>query len=392
MGLRQDAIVGLQLANTVESVLVLLAVLRAGLIAMPLPLLWRRADAVAALNRVGANALIVSGRVGAVNHFDLAMQVAAETFPIRFVCGFGADTPDGVIALDDLYTVKTLDPLPAHDPQRAHPPGPGAHLAVITWDVSPDGLVPVARSHGELIAGGLAVLREGRLERDAVILSTLMMSSFAGIASAMLPWLMVGGTLALHHPFDVETFAAQRNAMFCDTVILPGPLAAQFAEAGHFSARNGLKRVLGVWRAPERLARAPTWPDAGLDMIDVQVFGETGLIAALRDRRGRPAPIPFGPVAAPREDHGRRHRRGGATQRQRDGGVARADAAALRVPAGRRNERSCRTSRSRQTAWSIPAMPAWAARTRPPWWSPARRRASSASAVIASWCVSCRPW
>ncbi len=44
--------------NTVDSVLTLLGVLRAGLIAMPLPLLWRRADAVAALSRVGAKALI----------------------------------------------------------------------------------------------------------------------------------------------------------------------------------------------------------------------------------------------------------------------------------------------------------------------------------------------
>ena len=70
-----------RLANTVDGVLALLAVLRAGLIAMPLPLLWRRADAVAALSRVGANALIVSGRIGAVDHYDLAMQVAAEAFP-----------------------------------------------------------------------------------------------------------------------------------------------------------------------------------------------------------------------------------------------------------------------------------------------------------------------
>ena len=40
-----DAIVGIQLPNTVESVLTLLGVLRAGMIAAPLPLLWRRADA-----------------------------------------------------------------------------------------------------------------------------------------------------------------------------------------------------------------------------------------------------------------------------------------------------------------------------------------------------------
>ena len=71
MGLRRDAIVGLQIrAIPSRACSSLLAVLRAGLIAMPLPLLWRRAEAVAALNRVGANALIVSGRIGAVDHFD----------------------------------------------------------------------------------------------------------------------------------------------------------------------------------------------------------------------------------------------------------------------------------------------------------------------------------
>ena len=42
----------------------ILGVMRAGMIAAPLPLLWRRADAVAALGRIGAKALITCGRVG----------------------------------------------------------------------------------------------------------------------------------------------------------------------------------------------------------------------------------------------------------------------------------------------------------------------------------------
>src|ERR1700710_2978337 len=46
--LQTDSIVGIQLPNTVESVLTILGVLRAGMIAAPLPLLWRRKDAVAA--------------------------------------------------------------------------------------------------------------------------------------------------------------------------------------------------------------------------------------------------------------------------------------------------------------------------------------------------------
>ena len=139
--MRSDAIVGLQIANTVECVLTFLAVLRAGMIAMPLPLLWRRADITHALSRAGANALIVSGRVGDHDQIDDAMQAAVETFHLRFVCGFGPNVPDGVIALSDLFTAETLDPLPPAE-ERPYPPGPAAHLAAITWDVGADGVLP----------------------------------------------------------------------------------------------------------------------------------------------------------------------------------------------------------------------------------------------------------
>jgi hypothetical protein len=298
MGLHTDSIVGIQIANTVEAVLTLLGVLRAGLIAMPLPLLWRRVECVAALGRVGANALIVSGRIGAIDHYDLAMHIAAEIFPVRYVCGFGRDAPDGLVPFDDLFTADKLDPIPPLEGERAG--DPGAHLAVITWDVAADGLVPVGRSHSELIAGGLALLLEGRLAQDAVLLSTLTTSSFAGLAIAMMPWLLVGGTLALHQPFDPDTFLAQRQTLRCDTVIVPGPLVSQLAEAGHLAGGDGLTNVIGVWRTPERVARARPWRDATVRMIDVHVFGEIGIITACRSAGGKPAAIPFGVMFVPR--------------------------------------------------------------------------------------------
>src|SRR5262250_499337 len=99
LGLKTDAIVALQLPNTVESVLALLGVLRAGMIPAPLPLLWRQIDAVRALSRIGARALITTRRVGPVDHGEIAMHVAAETFTVRFLCGFGQDQPDGFVSL-----------------------------------------------------------------------------------------------------------------------------------------------------------------------------------------------------------------------------------------------------------------------------------------------------
>src|SRR5207247_10692206 len=60
LDLAVDSVIALQLPNTVEAVITLLGVLRAGMIPAPLPLLWRRADAINALSRVDAKVIITS--------------------------------------------------------------------------------------------------------------------------------------------------------------------------------------------------------------------------------------------------------------------------------------------------------------------------------------------
>ena len=280
--------------NTVESVLTLLGVLRAGMIAAPLPLLWRQADITAALGGVGAKMLITTSHIGNEHHCELAMQAAAELFPIRHVCAFGRNLPGGIVPLDDLMRLDKPDLLPA--PVRAG--NPAAHVAVVTWDATVDGLVAVARSHLELIAGGLAVYSEGRIVQDAAILSATPIASYAGIAVTLLPWLLSGGTLALHHPFDPESFAAQRRTHGCETVVLPAPLAARLIEAGALDG-DGLKTVIALWRAPERLDGSAHWQNRALT-VDVAAFGEIGVIATARGADGAPSPIDLGVIDAPR--------------------------------------------------------------------------------------------
>src|ERR1700692_3484926 len=62
-GLQADTVVAMQLTNTVESIIALLGVLRAGMIAVPLPLLWRQHDMVAALRSIGAKAIVTAARI-----------------------------------------------------------------------------------------------------------------------------------------------------------------------------------------------------------------------------------------------------------------------------------------------------------------------------------------
>ena len=144
-----------------------------------MPLLWRHADAAAALSRVAARALIGCQRVGDAVHGDLAMHIATETFTIRFLCGFGENLPDGVVPIDDIFDGGGA--AAARSSARATP---ADHVALVTFDITADGIVPVARSHAELIAGGLAVHLEARIEPDAVMLGALALRIVRGRSPA----------------------------------------------------------------------------------------------------------------------------------------------------------------------------------------------------------------
>jgi acyl-CoA synthetase (AMP-forming)/AMP-acid ligase II len=298
LGLATDAVIGIQLPNTVEGVLTILGVLRAGMIAVPLPLLWRQADCIAALSRVGVKALITCGRIGETEHGRLMMDVAAEIFPVRYVCGYGTEIADGIVPLDDLFDATEVPYSAAAITDRN---GHAAdHVALITFELTAKGLAPVARSHRELVAAGLAMLLESPVPERSTILSSILPTSFSGFAVSLMPWLLNGGALVLHHPFDAETIVAQLAAQRCALAVLPGPLVPRLAEAGLLGSDHGLTHILALWRAPERIATTAVWRKADVALTDALAFGEAGVIAVRRAPGGAPGAIPYGPVSVPR--------------------------------------------------------------------------------------------
>lgn len=293
LGLATDKVVALQLPNTVEGVIALLGVMRARLIAAPLPLLWRKQEMVDALGRIGAKAIVTTVHIGNTVHTEHTVQVAAELFPIRYVCAFGRDPPDGVVPLNEIFAPDHADVVQP----PARPGNAAAHVAAVTFDIGADGLVPVARSHSELVAGGLAPYLESGAAPDAAILSAIPPSSFAGMASSVLPWLLSGGTLALHHGFEPTTFAAQCRQHNGGTIVLPGPALAAVAAAGCLGEKT--KSIVALWRSPERLTTSAPWRGEAA-LIDIASFGEIGLLASRRGLDGMPVPIPCGIIEAPR--------------------------------------------------------------------------------------------
>jgi len=70
-GLPPHSVLAVQLPNTIEFALTVLAAHRAGLVVALFPLLWRQAELVAALNRTSARAIVTSARIDGVIHADL---------------------------------------------------------------------------------------------------------------------------------------------------------------------------------------------------------------------------------------------------------------------------------------------------------------------------------
>jgi hypothetical protein len=295
-GLPNNSVIAVQLPNTVEFVLTVLAAHRAGLVVALFPLLWRQAELTVALNRTGARAIVTSSKIDGVNHADLAMNAAAEAFSIRHVCGFGTDLPEGMASLDLAIESQSSTTRPVVED--------GRKAAIISFDVTAEGFRPIPRTHLHLIAGGLALSLESDLPQGTMVMSAFAPSSFAGLASSLAVWLLTGGTLALHHPFDSEVLEQQINEQFCDTLIAPAQLALRLGETDMASRLPTLRHVIGLWRAPEQVASSPVWGAQQAVLTDVYLFGEAGLFGARRREGGAPAAIMPGPQGAPREAPG----------------------------------------------------------------------------------------
>ncbi len=293
-GLPANSVIAVQLPNTIELVLTVLAAYRAGLVVALLPQLWRQAELTVAINRTGARAIVGMGRIDGVDHAELAMNAAAEAFSIRHVCGFGSDLPEGMIPLDIIASGLKTDSLRlvVQDARRA---------ALVTFEASGSGFLAVPRTHLNLIAAGLAIFLESGLPQGATILSALAPSSFAGLTSSFVMWLLSGGTLAMHHPFDENVLVQQVEAERCDTLVAPAPLALRMAEADVLSSMPSLRQVVGLWRSPEQVGSSALWPETGIQMTDVYLFGEAGLFGARRADDGSPAPVMPGPYRTPPE-------------------------------------------------------------------------------------------
>ena len=251
LGLRRDDVIVVQLPNTTTLHAIYLACAVTGIVVSPVPVQYRAHELGHVLARTGARRVITTRTVGRFAQARMWAELAAAqpgTPPVSALGDPSApDWPAGIAPLRPL-----LESTPAPDAEalrmRAAGAGVSAHdVLTICWtsgtEAQPKG---VPRNHNEWLIVGRSVIDAGELHEGARLLIPFPFVNMAGLSTSFAAWLMVGGTLHHHHPFDLEVFVAQLRDHAMDyTVVAPAVLAMLLEQPHHLEGidRSRLARI-----------------------------------------------------------------------------------------------------------------------------------------------------
>ncbi|MGD9965952.1 MAG: class I adenylate-forming enzyme family protein [Hyphomonadaceae bacterium] len=220
-GLRKDDVLVVQLPNLVDLPAIYLACARLGIIVSPAPVQYREHELAHIVGRCGARVAVTATRIGKQQHAAMMDAVRSKAPQLDTVLTLGSPHP-GARALDSLLAEVRADDLIA-----AAQAGRKAHISAddvvtICWtsgtEAEPKG---VPRSHNEWIIMGEAVVDAGEIKPGDTLLNPFPMVNMAGLSTSFISWLLVGGRLIQHQPFDLDIFLRQIRDEKVDYTVAP---------------------------------------------------------------------------------------------------------------------------------------------------------------------------
>ncbi|MHB8264218.1 MAG: class I adenylate-forming enzyme family protein [Acidimicrobiales bacterium] len=230
-GVGVDDVVVVQLPNVWELVALYLAVARTGGIISPLPMQWRQHEIRHVVDLTGAKVFI-----GASN-FKGSDQIAMA----------GQATP----GLTELVDLGELARLAGTAPDLVAPRVGGDDVFTLCWtsgtEAEPKGC-PLTHNNWRFQSGLLVRLLG--LPDSARLLCTAPVVNMTGVGVLLVPWLLTGGSLLLHHPLDMELLMQQMAEGADSTLLVPALLNMLVKQAEAGDLRLGPFGTIGTGSAP----------------------------------------------------------------------------------------------------------------------------------------------
>ena len=288
-GLRRGDVMLVQMPNQHELVALYLAAARLGIIVSPVPVQYRQGEIVPIVRAARPRAFCGTAR--AVRSHPIALfrdHVAREAGFDGLIMGFGESLPEGTL---DLAQAMAAVPDPAAV-LAAAPPACPDELFSICWTSGTEGRPKgVPKTHNNWLCSAPNARLRGWLPEGGAMLAPFPLVNAAAIGGLLMSWLGAGGTLVLHHPFDLDVFLAQiADEQVVYTIAAPA-LLASIAER---LARGGMPaipslRAIGTGSAPvdpALLARI----EAALPVQVINIFGSNEGLQLCSDRGATPDP------------------------------------------------------------------------------------------------------
>ena len=218
-GVRKDDIIVVQMPNCVEMHAIYLACAINGVVVSPVPMQYRAHEISHVLETTQARVAITAARVGKNSPAQQWAEQACLSPIIDRVWVYGLHAADAGVEAPAAGALQAIEPALAQSAPwtaaqlRAHMQAialTANDVLTICWTSGTEAMPKgVPRSHNEWLIVGLSVIDAGGLQPGAQLLIPYPFVNMAGVSTSLAAWLMVGGGLHHHHPFDIDVFIEQ---------------------------------------------------------------------------------------------------------------------------------------------------------------------------------------
>lgn len=276
-GIRSGDVVGIQVPNSIELVITYFALNRLGAILSPYPMPYLEHEISQLADIAGVSALVTTDGFAQRDLIAQITPVMEARDEVHAMFAWHSSRTEGVVALDlDAF----LDGRAPGAEYREYVAGltPEPNDCVIIIFTSGTTGVPkgVPRAHGDSMVSAATNVALPGLNSTSVILNPMPMVNAGAIGGMFLPWLLSGGALVQHQPFDLQVFASQiQTERVTYTIVPPTILNDMVTKGDMFSAYDlsSLKTV-GAGSAPLSGWTIERWErDHGVEIINF--FGAT---------------------------------------------------------------------------------------------------------------------
>jgi acyl-CoA synthetase (AMP-forming)/AMP-acid ligase II len=236
-----------QLPNVVELVVVYLAAARIGAIVSPLPVQYRKHELRQVMGLAEPRVFVTTSSFGGFDFVQMVGEIQAEFPSLEKVIGIGEAVPDGVLGLADLMSAdRNEEVLREYLESKDHQVSAN-DIFTVCWTSGTEGDPKgVPRSHNHWIWIAHATLDGCELDPGCHLLNPFPLVNMAAIGGMMVPWLLTGGRLVLHHPLDVAVLLAQIQTEKINYTVAPPALLSMLLMKPEILASTDLSSIKNI--------------------------------------------------------------------------------------------------------------------------------------------------